>query len=415
MGVSSHNAEEAKVAREIIKSEESDILPPNGSTLFCDGTVVSSMGAAFANSVLITERAQEDTLGTTHVGVVVTPAVLAISEKNGNLGKEVLEAIIVGYEVAGTLDKNLVSLTTPRCFRATPIFGIVGCAAAVSKLLELPEDRIANALGFAASFAGGTLESIRVGTKECRFQGGVAAREGILSALIAKKGIKGAPTSFEGKDGYLNALANTQQCSDQIGVELGKTWEILNVGFKPYPVCVGNQISTMITLDLVKENDIDYRNIKEIKVKKDPYFVKYPGNASKGPFSSVEGTLMSLSFTEALACIERDVTLAGLHQFNEPRILELIEKVIIISDDSMPLYSSGVEIGMKDGSTYYKEIKIKPDYFNFNMERTIELINRVTLEAGVSQGKVEMIISLIRDMEKLKTIKELTKILANCP
>jgi 2-methylcitrate dehydratase PrpD len=414
IGISCHDIESAKMARRLAKSE-SGTARRNGATIFCDGSKVSLLSAAFANSCLFHSRAQEDTLGTTHAGTIIIPAALVLAEKNGNSGKEVLEAIIAGYEIAGTLDRNLSAFTTPRGFRASTIFGIIGCAAAASKLLKLSEEQTINALGFAASFAGGTLECFAAGTMEWRFGVGVASREGIGCALIAAEGGTSAPLAFEGKAGYLNALANTQQNSEKIGKDLGKVWEILNAGFKPYASCAFNQTPLTVTLELVRKNKADYRKIAHINVRMSPYEANYPGMASKGPFSSIEGTLMSTPFMVGLACVENNITLAGECQFDEPRILGLIKKTDVIADDSMPRYSAGIEITMNDGTKYSREMKVEMSYYNFDMPRVIELVKSITAETGVSQDKVDKMISLVRKMDKLPNVRELTQLLGSCP
>jgi 2-methylcitrate dehydratase PrpD len=126
IGMSCHNVEFGRMARELIKAEEMGIPSDKGATIFCDGSKVTPMGAAFANAALFHGRAQEDTLGSSHTGTVITPAALALAERDGYTGKQVLEAIIAGYEIVGPLDKNVSGHTTPRGFRASPIFGI-GC------------------------------------------------------------------------------------------------------------------------------------------------------------------------------------------------------------------------------------------------------------------------------------------------
>ncbi|MCK4787630.1 MAG: MmgE/PrpD family protein, partial [Desulfobacteraceae bacterium] len=136
IGMSCHNVEFGRMARELIKAEELGIPSDKGATIFCDGSKVTPMGAAFANAALFHGRAQEDTLGSSHTGTVITPAILALAERGGHTGSKTLEAIIAGYEIVGPLDKIISMHTTPRGFRASPIFGIFGSASAVSKLLE---------------------------------------------------------------------------------------------------------------------------------------------------------------------------------------------------------------------------------------------------------------------------------------
>jgi 2-methylcitrate dehydratase PrpD len=415
IGISCYDLEFAKIARELIKAEESGISQEKSATIFSDGAKVSVMGAAFANSVLFHGRAQEDTLGSSHTGTVITPAALAIAERNGNSGKEVLTAIIPGYEIVGALDREVSAFTTPRGFRASPAFGIFGSASAASKLLDLTEEETINAIGFAAAFASGTLECFAAGTMEWRFEVGVASRDGILAALIAKNGGKAAATAMEGKTGYLNAFANTTENAQEIVNHLGKRWEIMNAGFKPYPVCAFNQTPVIAMLDLVNENDIDYRNIRKIEIKMNPYEYHYAGMNYRGPFKTVGATLMSTPFCLAAACVDRAVTMAGIHQFESPAILELIEKIEHIPNDDMPRFSCSVVVEMDDGKAHKKEMKVTPDYYNFDMERDIELVKRVTGETDVPQDKVDKMIHTLKEFEKTPKVEELIKTLSPRP
>ncbi len=96
IGLSCHDVEFGRMARGLIKAEEPGVPAVRGSTIFCDGAKVTAMGAAFANAALFHGRAQEDTLGSSHTGTVVTPAVLALAEREGYTGRQVMESIIAG-------------------------------------------------------------------------------------------------------------------------------------------------------------------------------------------------------------------------------------------------------------------------------------------------------------------------------
>ncbi len=414
IGISCHDVEFAKIARETIKAEESGAVKDRSATIFCDGSRVTVMGAAFANAGLFHGRAQEDTLGSSHTGTVITPAALAIAEREGNSGKEVIEAVVAGYEVVGAFDREVSAYTTPRGFRASPVFGILGSASAASKLLKLSEEETIHAIGFAAAFASGTLECFAAGTMEWRFEVGVASREGILASLIAKSGGKAAPTAIEGKTGFLRAFADTTEMSGRLTVHLGEKWEIMNAGFKPYPVCAFNQTPVIAMLDVVKEHQIDSEEIERIRIVVNPYEYSYAGMNYRGPFRTIGATLMSTPFCLAVACADKDVSLKGIGQFTNPKILHLIEKIEHLPDEKVPRFSCRVAVEMKGGKRFHKEMIVPPDYYNFDMERDIELIRRVTAETGVDPSKVDQIIQFIQGLENAANVRRLIDILANC-
>jgi 2-methylcitrate dehydratase PrpD len=415
IGISCHDIEFARIARETIKAEEAGMAKEKSATIFCDGSKVSVMGAAFANAGLFHGRAQEDTLGSSHTGTVITPAALAIAEREGNSGKEVIEAIIAGYEVVGAFDRELSPYTSPRGFRASPVFGIFGSASAASRLFKLSEEQTVQAIGFAAAFASGTLECFAAGTMEWRFQVGVASREGILASLLAKNGGKAAPTAIEGKAGFINAFADTNEKAEEIVASLGKRWEIMNAGFKPYPVCAFNQTPVITMLAMAKEQKIDPDQIEKIRIWVNPYEFTYIGMNYRGPFSTIGATLMSTPYCLAVACVDKEVTLQGISQFNNPKILRLIDRIERLSDEKIPRQSCILEVQIKDGRRLKKEMIITPDYYNFDMKQEIELIKRVTSETGVNQAKVDQIIGFVKDLQNSENIQPLIEVLAHCP
>jgi 2-methylcitrate dehydratase PrpD len=414
IGISCHDIQFAKIAREAIKAEELGMAKKQSSTIFCDGSKVTVMGAAFANASLFHGRAQEDTLGSSHTGTVITPAALAIAEREGNSGREVIEAIVAGYEVIGAFDREISAYTTPRGFRASPVCGIFGSASAASKLLKLSEKDTINAIGFAAAFASGTLECFTAGTMEWRFEVGVASRDGILAALIAKNGGKSAPTAIEGRTGFLNAFANRADMAEKITAHLGKRWEIMNAGFKPYPVCAFNQTPVIAMLALIKEQNIKSDQVDRIRIRVNPYEYHYAGMNYRGPFKSVGATLMSTPYCLAVACVDKEVTLEGISQFTNRKILAMIDRIEHVPDQNIPRWSCIVDVQMKNGKKFRKEMIIGPEYYNFNLKQDIELIKRVTSETGVNQSKVDRMIEVIRNFEKEKNVKRLVEVLAHC-
>lgn len=411
IGIACHETEFAAIARKTIKAEEVGIAEGKAATIFCDGARVSVMGAAFANAVLFHGRAQEDTLGSSHTGTVITPAVLAIAEREGNSGKEILAALVAGYELVGALDREISAFTTPRGFRASPVFGIFGSAAAASKLLKLSEAETIHALGFAAAFASGTLECFAAGTTEWRFEVGVASREGILASLIARNGAQAARTAMEGKTGFLNAFADSTEKAGAIVESLGKRWEILNAGFKPYPVCAFNQTPVITMLDLIEDQRLEPEEVKKIVVRVNPYEFHYAGMNYRGPFSTIGATLMSTPFCLAVACVDKTVTLEGISRFSDPKILSLVERIEHIPDENVPRFSCIIEVTGMEGEKAKKEMIITPSYYNFDLDETIALIKRVTAEVHIAEAIVESLVKTIRNFDTAENVGELIPLL----
>jgi 2-methylcitrate dehydratase PrpD len=125
-----------------------------GATLWIDGARVTRAGAAFANGVAVAVNNQCDSYHMlTHPGVLIVPAGLATAEGEGRSGRELLTALVAGYEVQCRCARDFIPSTPAHGFRASPVYGILGCAATTAKLLGLDAAGVGNAIALAASFA----------------------------------------------------------------------------------------------------------------------------------------------------------------------------------------------------------------------------------------------------------------------
>lgn len=390
--------------------EESGEVGGGNATLLLDGRRSTPMGAAFANAVLFHSRTQEDTHGTTHCGPTVIPPALALAEAKRASGRDFLTSLVVGYEVAAAVGKHHTKYSTPRGFRASSIYGIFGAAAASGKLLGLTEEQLVNALGYAAAFAFGTTETFNAGTMEWRYEVGLAARNGLLAAMLAKKGAVAATTAMEGKAGFYHAFAGTTAELDMVTAGLGKEWEILAVDLKPYPVCAFNQTPVSTMLNLVQETGLRAEDVEAITVWMSPYEANYPGMASKGPFNSIGATLMSTPFCVALACVEGRVTVGGLQQYDHPQINELVSKVTIVPDEGRPMLCTKIRVATKDGRTYEKETIVAPDQYRYTWEQEVRLVKGMQEDMNVPPERLDDLIGAVRRVETIGDVSELVAI-----
>ena len=203
-----------------------------------DGMRTAPGAAAFANAVLLHARIQEDAHPAGHVGVVVIPAALAAAEHTAANGEELLAGVVAGYETALRIGRGHAAAASRRGFRTTPIYGVIGAAAAAARLHGLPADRTADALALAANLAGGLREFAVAGTDEYVLQAGSAARSGLTAAWCAAEGMRGAPTILEGPAGFLRAYGAEPDGVDPCLVEgLGTSFEMMAVTGKRWPVC----------------------------------------------------------------------------------------------------------------------------------------------------------------------------------
>lgn len=381
IGLASFDTPYARVAAKAalaIDGERAD-----GATLLVDGRKTSFLGAVLANSALFHGRAQEDASGAAHLGAILIPLLTAAAETGRMPLDRLLVALLAGYEVGGLFEKAYAQHTTPAGLRASPLYGSLAAAAAASYALDLNEAQTAAALANAASFAGGILQSFADGTDEWRYQLGITARNGWIAAELARAGSVSAPHAIEGKSGFVRAYARVDCKLDDLLAQLGTTWFIDRVVFKPYPVCAFNQ--TPVNTALKLRERLGTKRPSHIRVRMNPYETGYAGMDSRGPFHSVSGTLMSIPFCIAQTLVHGTPTLRDMMVYDDAEVAALIQHTELVSDPHVATLSCVIEASFDDGTSPMTEsLCLTADDYNYDRDKLRALIQRVCDEVGIN-------------------------------
>ncbi|MEM3849036.1 MAG: MmgE/PrpD family protein [Zestosphaera sp.] len=176
------------------------------STVIGDGSAVPSVNAAYVNGALVHIHELDDghRVAMGHPGASVISAALAVGEKVNASGKELIEAIVVGYDIFIRMGVAVNPSHFRRGFHTTSTCGVLSAAAAAGKLLGLNTDGLGNALGIAATQASGLMEVTRGESVIKPLQPARAAQSGVLSALLAQSGLTAPKTMLDGESGFLN-------------------------------------------------------------------------------------------------------------------------------------------------------------------------------------------------------------------
>lgn len=379
------------------------------STLLCDGARVGSEHAAFVNASLMHTRAQDDThfAAKTHVGSSVVPAALAIAEREGASGADFLAAVVVGCEVAAAVGERLSAATTARGFRATPVFGTLGAAAAGASLRGLDANGAANAIAIASSFSCGLNQTWIDGSSEYRFELGMAARNGVLASQLAAAGFRGAEHWYEGAAGFARAFADDDGHVEDW--ELGERWRSLAVTYKPYPVCAITQSVVQVTIDLANTHDLQADDVAAMRCYLNPSDRTYPGTVNTGPFNDIAASLMSAQFCVAMAIKHRSATLAGLRELADPVILRLTAATEVLAAEDMPALGGRVEIDTEDGRTLAGELRPTPETYGWDWDGVLENVRRMEPEMAVGRAELDALEQAVRDVSELESVAPLVR------
>jgi 2-methylcitrate dehydratase PrpD len=191
--------------------------------------------AAYLNGVIAGSLDWDDThVGAMlHPGVVVWPAVLAVGEMTRADGQSLVAAAVAGYETMIRVGLSVQPSHFRRGFQSTPTCGVFGAAAAAARLLGLGVEGTRDALGIAASYAGGTTQFFVSGSEVKRLHAGKAAAGGVEAALLARAGLTGPRDAIEGEQGFARVLANAFDAR-VIEDQLGTAFRIADLTLKPH-------------------------------------------------------------------------------------------------------------------------------------------------------------------------------------
>jgi 2-methylcitrate dehydratase PrpD len=293
------------------------------------------------------------THGSAHPSGAIFPAVLAAAEQHGANPREVVTAVVMGYDVMVRVAAAMHPVTAKRGFHNTALAGVFGAAAGVSRLLELDPVRTNHALGLAGSFAGGIRQYLDDGAEVKRIHPGKAARDGILCAEFAKRGITGPAKVLEGRYGFGDTHADGKMKWERLLDGLGSRYEIDGIYFKPYPCCRHYHSAIDGILALRQEHAIRPQDVASLRL--GLYSVGVNGHDHKHCDNLLDAQ-MSAPVGAALAMVDGDVAAPMFlpDSLARPVVRRLVDLAETRLDDECErLYpkrrSGAVEIGLADG------------------------------------------------------------------
>jgi 2-methylcitrate dehydratase PrpD len=303
------------------------------ATIIGSGRRASPENATFANAVAGHGLVRDDMhLGSvSHLGVVVLPVALAVSETSCVSGRALLDAIVVGYEAGGKLGRAIMDTEVTRRYRPTGTVGPFAAAAAAAKLAELDAGRFAAALGLAANLAAGYNEWATAGGTEMFFHPGFAARNALTAVRLAGAGAVVSTSALEGEAGMLAAFG--KRWPDALTTPFADRAEILDVFFKEVPACNYAQTAAQAARDLAADAPFAADAIAEVVVRVPEAAAAYPGCDVAGPFESILQAKMSIQYNVALALLTGRFDEAAYLPARWPAIGALASRIVIEIDD----------------------------------------------------------------------------------
>jgi 2-methylcitrate dehydratase PrpD len=318
------------------------------ATLVGRGERIDALSAAFLNAAgaNVYDFCDTHTRTVIHPTVPVVPPLLALAELRRVSGPDLLFAIVLGNEIEDRIGLAVSPQHYSLGWHITSTCGVFGAAAAVGKLIGLDAQRLVWALGTAATQSSGLCECLGTASKSASV--GNAARNGLLSALLAERGFDGPPEPLNGVQGLYNAMGVPPDLSF-LTDGWGKSWQIMETAYKPYPC--GFVINPV--LDCVLDWRRDHRDAEVVKVvvRGNPLLADRTDrpNVTNGRLSQV-----SVQHAVAAALMRGK---AGPDEFSDecvadPKVAAVRAKVEVVRDSSFSTIAAAVDIATADGQVY---------------------------------------------------------------
>ena len=219
-----------------------------------------------------------------HPSAPVLPAILALAEHQPVSGRDFLHAFILGVEAECRIGNSIFPNHYDAGWHITATAGVFGATAAAGRLLKLNEQQMVWALGIAATHACGVRETF--GSMAKPLHPGIAARNGLMAALMAKKNVVGPEQGIEGRRGFA-AVLSTKFDPAAITEGLGASWEIMSNSYKPYACGVVIHPAIDGCIQLRNEHGLKLDDIARIDLKVHPLVLELTGR--RKPATGLEG------------------------------------------------------------------------------------------------------------------------------
>ena len=286
----------------------------------------------------------------THLKTIIHPAgpvasaIMALAEHQGSSGRQVIDALVLGIDVACRMGNLVYPEHYDRGWHITGSTGTLGAAAACSRLLGLSADQTTMALGIAASQPIGLREQFGTMTKP--FHPGGAARAGLMSALLAQKGFTSSARSLEAPRGWAQVLS-TKYDWREAQDELGQRFEISFNAYKPFACGIVIHPSIDACAQL-RAQGVKADEVETIELRVHPLVLeltgkKEPQDGLQGKFSVYHGCAAGLIFGRAGEEEFAD------HIVTREDVVALRRKVQAVVDTSVREESVYVTAKLKDG------------------------------------------------------------------
>ena len=375
---------------------ESDFGAPGRCTVIRHARRASPNDAAFANAVMMRTLRQEDTLvpAGIHAGVLTIPVALALGEHLGRSGRDVITAVIAGYDVAAALEASSPETRANRT--VSHVYGAFAAATTAAKMLGLDGQQTAGAIAHAGNLGA----MINSGFEDHMY--GILVRNGMFAAQLGRSRAPWPRDAIEGTPGFFSVQVGAVPRDFAPVDELGARHAVLGSALKPYPGAHTNSVAITLAKSLVDKHRIKADDVARVVVGRRAES-NDGSKLSKGPFATRLLATSSLPFAVAATLMDGDYTLGRLDGYDDPAILRMTERIDVDTSIQADTYYHRLDVRLRDGTTHSAE----GDEALIASTDPMAIV-RFNGSAAIDEEGIRQLAATIDRLEALGSISELT-------
>ena len=387
---------------------------PEASIWFDPGPKLPVADAAQVNAVMSDAAASDDSdlRNIVHAGTTLVSTSLAMAERTGASGQEVLAAIVLGYEASGRIGEAMTPGFRNQGFHGC-IVAIFGGAVATGRLLGLDAAHLAQAIALSATSMGGLMAAANTSVAR-EYHAGLAALLGMHAALAAQKGYVAEESILETRQGFFAVYGGTDGAS--VTRHLGQEWDIItDMAIKLVPGGHPSHALAEAAANAARAGNISPDDVETITLSR-------PGvTALTGPVHPTDLIGMAHSPAYFLAAGVADKDFSWMHateaKIKDPVIQQLLDKVRVGAPptDNVERYKQGatVTIRTKDGRTFSNTVYAPKGSGMLGIDwADVDAKYRTLVpKAQLRDQQVEASLQVIHDFRQVKHVSALIDLL----
>lgn len=327
--------------------------------------LIPAAHAAFVNAAAAHGPDYDDThsVAMVHIGCLAVPAALAMAERAGASGSQMLTALVAGGEIGLRVAAAAPHRFHMRGYHATGVVGPFVAAAVTGSILRFDPGRVADALGLAGSQAAGLLVGLHDGSWVKRLHPAWTVQAGITAGLLAERGFLGPRRVLESPWGLYGVLLHGEPettDSEAVVAELGERWLLPATTYKPYSCGAWNHSSMDAVRSIMESEGLGHEDISRVEAQLPPEGIPVvcePRQAKIHPATPYH-MKFSLPYSTAILAVRghADIDDYGDDVFADPAIRDLAARIECAPDPALSPegFPARVILHTRDGRRFEK-------------------------------------------------------------